>query len=153
VLSASILLYSILGRLLLVAAFACVTILARHLTRDVCLPYLPTWDTKHHSCCRRCRYGMLASLIEAALESHELQESIWGKLRLCSGRCCHCWCIGLEMGLHALILAFIPLPVLVWGYLAPLFVGFRMIRALRTRSPASMVWSRKSGWHETSTLS
>jgi hypothetical protein len=32
--------------------------------------------------------------------------------------------IGLEMGLHALILALIPLPVLVWGYLAPLFVGF-----------------------------
>jgi hypothetical protein len=32
--------------------------------------------------------------------------------------------IGLEMGLHAFILALIPLPVLVWGYLAPLLVGF-----------------------------
>jgi hypothetical protein len=42
---------------------------------------------------------------------------------LCHGRCFCRW-IGLEMELHALILALVPLPVLLWEYLAPSFVGF-----------------------------
>ena len=45
--------------------------------------------------------------------------------------------IGLEMGLHAFILALIPLPVLVWGMgISGAFIcWFRMIRAPKKLDP------------------